>query len=470
MANWFKLNSWKRHFPSFFQEQDSYKDTDPTNEGRGVLQRFIELFATYTDEELIPAIDNFVENLRDVDLVDSDLLPYLEEELGVDLFIAQDIPTRRRVLKLFMLIASLKGTKLGYTIAIKAMNFPNLIIYSVDVETYFDNPLPQAGCNRCVEYDVIVDASLRVIDPSVVDTLFAIAKYNEPIDCKLRFFVYNDNNIIPNFVTFNYEYGSETNPAPYSIDGNLYMDNVRAPTATASIGSEAELFLTAPYEDNYEIDNVYLSNQGNVIHRFPNANTYLPFTLQNPTNIDKTSFTINWDSKAEAIRYFVVVGTRFSADYNLIIDPRVVNYIDVGNITTFDITGLEEDTPYHYQVFAENAEGKIAFTETRAIITLQTVSDVTALAGVGDTGFFTANWTPISEATGYDIEVATDAGFTSIVQTKGLDSNVGSTQITIAAGTYYYRVKGKIHLTQYRTAKVKSFSANWSNVITISVS
>lgn len=470
MSNWFKNNSWKEHFPSFFQEQDSYKDSDPENEGRGLLQRFIELFARYTDEELIPAIDNFVENLRDVDLVESDLLPYLEEELGVDLFITQDIPTRRRVLKLFMLIASLKGTKLGYTIAIKAMNFPNLIIYEVDVETYFDNPLPTAGCNRCVEYDVIVDASLRVIEPDVVDTLFAIARYNEPIDCKLRFFVYNDNNIIPNFVTFNYDYGDENNPAPYSIDGFLYMDNSRAPTATASIGSEAELLLTAPYESNYEIDSKYLANQGNVIHRFPNANTYTPFSLQNPTNIGKTSFTINWDSKAGAVRYFVVVGKRFSEDYQLIIEDRVVDYADVLLNTSFAVTGLEEDTPYHYQVFAENAEGKIAFTETRAVITLQTVSDVTALAGVGDTGFFTANWTPISEATGYDIEVATDAGFSNIVQTKGLDSNVGSTQITIAAGTYYYRVRGKIHLNQYLTPKVKSYSDNYSNTITVTVS
>lgn len=470
MANWFKTKSWKTYFPSFFQEQDSYKDSDPASEGRGLLQRFIELQGRYLDEEIVPLIDNFVDSLRDVDLVDKDLLPYLEEEVGVDLFIADDIPTRRRVLKLFMLIASLKGTKLGYTIAIKAMNFPNLIIYSVDVETYFDNPLPQAGCNRCVEYDVVVDASLRVIDPSVVDTLFAIARYNEPIDCKLRFFVYNDNNIIPNFVTFFYDFGNEENPAPYSIDSRLYMDNSRAPSATASIGTQGELLLDAPYGANYEMDSIYLANKGHLIHRFPNANTYTPFTLQSPTNIDKTSFTVNWNTKVDAIRYFLVVGKRFSDDYNLIIEDRVVDYLDVTNVTTFDVTGLEEDTAYHYQVFAQNTEGKIAFTETRAIITLQTVSNVVALAADSDTGFFTANWTPISEATGYDIEVATDAGFTSIVQTLLLDNNVGSVQVTIAAGTYYYRVIGKIHLNQYRMQKVKSVSDNYSNTITVVVS
>src|SRR6185369_6405361 len=69
---------------------------------------------------------------------------------------------------------------------------------------------------------------------------------------------------------------------------------------------------------------------------------------------------------------------------------------------------------------------------------------VTAATAITQTGF-TANWSAVSGATGYQLDVATDAGFTGFVSGyNNLDvTNVTSSNLSgLSAGTtYYYRVR-----------------------------
>lgn len=68
----FKDYIFKNLFPSYFQENDTYIDA----EGKGILQRFIEVCAEYFDNDLMPDIDNMMDIL-DVDKTSNIFLNYL---------------------------------------------------------------------------------------------------------------------------------------------------------------------------------------------------------------------------------------------------------------------------------------------------------------------------------------------------------------------------------------------------------
>lgn len=70
--NNFRDYIFKNLFPYWYQENDSYKD----NAGKGILQRFIEVCAEYFDNEVMPEIDNMVDNI-DVDKTSTLFLNYI---------------------------------------------------------------------------------------------------------------------------------------------------------------------------------------------------------------------------------------------------------------------------------------------------------------------------------------------------------------------------------------------------------
>ena len=76
-----KWSSFKENlfsfFPNYYKENDTYKDS----EGKGILERFIEVCSEYFDTEVMPDIDNFLSCL-DVDKTSPVLLNYLWEYFG----------------------------------------------------------------------------------------------------------------------------------------------------------------------------------------------------------------------------------------------------------------------------------------------------------------------------------------------------------------------------------------------------
>ena len=81
-------------------------------------------------------------------------------------------------------------------------------------------------------------------------------------------------------------------------------------------------------------------------------NPPLPPLAKPATNILQTSFTANWDSSATATGYAIYV---IDSLQNIIVQPY--REFNVGNVTSFNITGLNANTTYYYCLRAYNKPG-----------------------------------------------------------------------------------------------------------------
>ena len=164
----------------------------------------------------------------------------------------------------------------------------------------------------------------------------------------------------------------------------------------------------------------------------PNANQ--------PSGIACTVFNANWVGVPGALAYELDVSTSpsfatFLAGYNA---------LNVGLVTTYNVTGLTVNNTYYYRVRALNA----CVTSTHSVtITASTNAPAAPVATAATNITCTSmnvNWQAVSGAITYFIDVATDAGFTSFV--PGYNNfNAGLTTSYNATGMpgtiVYYRVR-----------------------------
>jgi phosphodiesterase/alkaline phosphatase D-like protein len=156
-----------------------------------------------------------------------------------------------------------------------------------------------------------------------------------------------------------------------------------------------------------------------------------------------SSFTAHWSTVGGAIDYRLDVAT----------DSSFINYVpgyqnlDVGNVNSYCVTGLSEQTIYYYRVRAYNgcaisANSSVKNVQTRpctsAAPNAQNATNVTASS-------FNAHWSSVSGAIDYQLDVATDSSFISYVfGYQNLDvGNVTSSSVTGLSPntTYYYRLR-----------------------------
>lgn len=162
------------------------------------------------------------------------------------------------------------------------------------------------------------------------------------------------------------------------------------------------------------------------------------------TSILETSFTANWSAVTGSTGYFIDVSTDNFSTFV----PNF-NNLAVG-ATSVSVTGLTGGTTYQYQIRAGNATGPSANSATIIVLTVPAAPTVISPTAITDQSF-TANWNASpGTVDAYFVDVATDAGFTSMV------SGFGNKQVTapntalvvnglaVAAGTtYYYQVRAK---------------------------
>jgi len=130
----------------------------------------------------------------------------------------------------------------------------------------------------------------------------------------------------------------------------------------------------------------------------------VPTTLV-ATNIGQTSFTANWNSVTNA------------SSYKLKVDNGA--YVDVGAVTSFDVTGLTIGTvtagsSHNYYVQASNISGTSAGSTARAVTLLPATpsAPVATIASSVTSTSFRANWSSVSGATGYKLYIDGSLAYT----------------------------------------------------------
>ena len=163
-------------------------------------------------------------------------------------------------------------------------------------------------------------------------------------------------------------------------------------------------------------------------------------TADAATQIDNNSFYANWTVGGGGITegYLLDVATD-----NLFID-FVTGYEAkyVGNVTTRLVTGLDANTMYYYRIRALNIGDTSDYSNTASLLTASGVPLAQSASNI-DIDAFYANWSFVTGATSYRLDVNTSPDFTGTVIYS--DHTVTNTYLYItgltSGTTYYYRVR-----------------------------
>ena len=165
-------------------------------------------------------------------------------------------------------------------------------------------------------------------------------------------------------------------------------------------------------------------------------------TANAASNIAQASFSANWTSSDATVYYLDVATdagfTSFVAGYN---------DLNMGNVSTYTVTGLSCNTTYYYRVRAANLCGTSGNSGTVDITTSAlppAAPTANAASNVAHTSF-DANWTVSDGASNYYLDVSTLSSFVTFV-TGYMNRNVGNVNSFSVTGlncniTYYYRVR-----------------------------
>ncbi len=159
------------------------------------------------------------------------------------------------------------------------------------------------------------------------------------------------------------------------------------------------------------------------------------------TSSAETSFNANWNSSAGASGYILDVSTdvgfgagTFETDYE---------NKDVGNVTTFSVTGITSGTTHYFRVRAYNGIGISSSSGSIKVLGVPHANGATAVAITS----FTANWDAVPGVTGYRLDVSTDIGFGAGSIVAGYQNkDVGNVTVYSVSGLipdhgYYFRVR-----------------------------
>jgi titin len=162
-----------------------------------------------------------------------------------------------------------------------------------------------------------------------------------------------------------------------------------------------------------------------------------------PSTITQTGFSASWGQSSAATGYLLDVAS--DSAFTAIVAGY--NNLDVGQVTTFSVTGLASGTTFYYRVRAYSSGGASSNSNKISLTTLPATpqAPVTISATAVTQYTLTANWISSGRATGYRLDVATDAAFALPVSgySNRDVANVTSVSLSsLAAGTtYYYRVR-----------------------------
>lgn len=182
-------------FFGFWKRDDSYKNAG----GKGLMERFNEVVGEDLDDELSPLIDNLIPNSLIPDTCFSQLLTYLEQNVGSDLFLGSATSRRRQARRMIHRYYGIRGTITAYELMFDLMGYTigiteDFTAYGFDRGIKFDHPVRRfdMGCPSCTSYriDVVGDYwdainGISTIPVEHLEAFKSIIIFNQPINATL---------------------------------------------------------------------------------------------------------------------------------------------------------------------------------------------------------------------------------------------------------------------------------------------
>jgi len=212
---------------SLFTPLDYRMDVNKDANGKGLHQRYEEMLASDMDVELIPYLENFLDNISVPDTVLDRFIPYLEDLYGIPA-LSSDIEIRRKLIKNIFNILKVKGTKLSYEIVFKILGYSTVEIVeyyprlTFDSIITFDDPIrtfDSGDCYPCSPYDLYLTGPYSTITSEQLQIILAAVYWVEPINAKLKKVYYNELEL-ENFTIFIDSNGDLI----YDADSDVFTD------------------------------------------------------------------------------------------------------------------------------------------------------------------------------------------------------------------------------------------------------
>jgi hypothetical protein len=203
------------------------------------------------------------------------------------------------------------------------------------------------------------------------------------------------------------------------------------PAPISSITSNS-ITLTIP--KGASIGQIALSYNG---QSFTSSSNFVVTPNATPAStIGQFDFMANWTDVGASTYYLDLSSDNFSS--------LVTGYsnLNVGKVTSYQVSGLVPGTSYQYRIRSSDGAQTSGNSNTVNVATLPSTPVASVATSVTQTSFV-ANWSLVSSATSYSLDVSTDSLFTSFIS-GGNNIAVSSSSYLIDRLTpftkYFYRV------------------------------
>ena len=193
------------------------------------------------------------------------------------------------------------------------------------------------------------------------------------------------------------------------------VGNVTTYDLATNLPEDSDIFVTiTPYNDEGDATSCTVERFHTELIPVPPVCTNLNVPINNATDVPIDT-PLTWDAVSNATGYLVIVGTTSGG-------IEVVNNIDVGNQTTYDIPNdLQEDRLHYVTIIPYNDEGDATGCVEETFKTGNSTSPPSCTTLTTPTHDATAvdpstnlTWTELSSATGYKLSVGTTSGGSDI--------------------------------------------------------
>lgn len=222
----------------------------------------------------------------------------------------------------------------------------------------------------------------------------------------------------------------------------------------APITSLTGTSLTLTIPNGASINKIDLSYNG---QRFSSSKNFVVTPAPTPaTLILQNGFTAGWSDIGASTYYLDVSSDNFSTFVS------GYNSLNVGNVTSYQVSGLAEGTSYQYRIRSSDGVQTSGNSNSVSVSTLPS-TPVASAATLITQSSFTANWALVSSATSYSLDVSTDSLFNSFIS--------GGNNVTVSSSSYLIDRLAPFTKYFYRVRAINSSgSSAYSEVISVKTS